>query len=118
LNEALGIYRRGSYLGQDGSPWASDRRNQLADLAERALLEAATAAYELGRYRQADGLARDGLARNRFRESGWRLLMRVAAATHDGDGVIEAFRGAEHALAEIGASPSAATVALLGELRR
>ena len=118
LSEALDIYRRGSYLGEDRSPWASDRRTQLADLAERALLEAAAAAYELGRYRQAELLARDGLARNRFRESGWRLLMRVAAATHDGDGVIEAFRGAERALAELGTKPGAATVALLGDLRR
>ena len=44
--------------------------------------------------------------------------MRLSGATHDGDGVIDAFRGAERAMAEIGAEPSGATVALLGELRR
>ena len=118
LMEAIAIARRGAYLEGDSSPWAVDRRGQLEELAERALLDASVTAYELGEYRQAEQLVRDGLARNRFRESGWRLLMRVAAATHDGDGVIEAYRGAERALAEIGARPSAATVALLGELRR
>jgi len=118
LMRAIEIARRGDYLEGDNSPWATDRRNQLDELVEAALVDASATAYELGEYRKAEQLVRDGLARNRFRESGWRLLMRVAAATHDGDGVIEAYRGAEHALAEIGAKPSTATAALLGELRR
>jgi len=117
LKQALAIPRRGVYLEGDTSPWANDRRGQLEELVEAALLDGSAVAYELGAYRDAERLVRDGLARNPFRESGWRLLMRVAAATHDGDGVIEAFRGAERALSELGTTPSRATVALLGELR-
>lgn len=117
LKQALAIPRRGAYLEGDTSPWANDRRGQLEELVEAALLDGSAVAYELGAYRDAERLVRDALARNPFRESGWRLLMRVAAATHDGDGVIEAFRGAERALSELGTTPSRATVALLGELR-
>lgn len=117
LIEALEVYRRGPYLDGDTSPWAGDRRDQLDHLAEAALIEAAGAAYDLGEYRQAELLVRDGLSGNPFRESGWRLLMRIAAATHDGDAVIAAYRGAEGALVQIGAKPSAATVALLRELQ-
>jgi DNA-binding SARP family transcriptional activator len=118
LMHAIEIAGRGKYLDGDASPWATDRRAQLEELAEGALLDGSVIAYELGEYHRAEQLVRDGLARNRFRESGWRLLMRVAGATHDGDGVIDAYRGAEQALAEIGAKPSAATTTLLGELRR
>jgi DNA-binding SARP family transcriptional activator len=117
LQRALSITERGAYLEGDTSPWAKDRRGELEELAEAALLDGSAVAFELGAYREAERLIRDGLARNPFRESGWRLLMRVAAATHDGDGVIDAFRGAERALAELGTTPSGATVALLGELR-
>jgi two-component SAPR family response regulator len=117
LMQAIEITRRGNYLDGDTSPWATDLRGQLEELAEGALLDASVIAYELGEYHRAEQLVRDGLAHNRFRESGWRLLMRVAGATHDEDGVIEAYRGAERALAEIGAKPSASTVTLLGELR-
>jgi DNA-binding SARP family transcriptional activator len=118
LKEALAIIGRGRYLDGDNTPWATDRRRELEELAERARFEASTTAYELGEYREAERLVRAGLERNPFRESGWRLLMRLSGATHDGDGVIDAFRGAERAMAEIGAEPSGATVALLGELRR
>jgi DNA-binding SARP family transcriptional activator len=118
LREALAIFGRGKYLDGDGTPWATDRRRELEELAERASFEASTTAYELGEYREAERLVRAGLERNPFRESGWRLLMRLSGATHDGDGVIDAFRGVERAMAEIGAEPSGATVALLGELRR
>jgi ATP/maltotriose-dependent transcriptional regulator MalT/DNA-binding SARP family transcriptional activator len=118
LRQALAIFGRGNYLDGDNSPWASDRRHELVELAEAAMFDASSTAYELGEYREAERLIREGLARNPFRESGWRLLMRVSGATHDGDGVIDAYRGAERALAELGAEPSAATVALLSELRR
>jgi DNA-binding SARP family transcriptional activator len=118
LRHALSIFGRGNYLDGDDSPWASDRRHELVELAEAALFDASSTAYELGEYREAERLIREGLARNPFRESGWRLLMRLSAATHDGDGVIDAYRGAERALAQLGAEPSAATVSLLSELRR
>ena len=118
LRDALAIFDRGKYLDGDSTPWATDRRRELEELAERAGFEASTTAYELGEYREAERLVRAGLQRNPFHESGWRLLMRLSGATHDGDGVIDAFRGAERAMAEIGAEPSGATVALLGELRR
>jgi hypothetical protein len=42
--------------------------------------------------------------------------MRTAAAAHDDDGVLAAFRECENAVRGIGATPSAATKALLTQL--
>ncbi len=79
--QALAIPRRGGgYLEGDTSPWAHDRRGQLEELVEGGAT-GRIGGYELGAYRDAERLVRDGLARNPFRESGWRLLMRVAAAS-------------------------------------
>jgi DNA-binding SARP family transcriptional activator len=117
LLSALDLHRRGPYLERDSSPWAHARRRDLDDLAEEALIDASATAYDLAEYGEAERLVREGLTRNRFRESAWRLLMRIAAATHDHDAVIAAYRECESAVAEFGAQPSAATVAMLAQLR-
>jgi two-component SAPR family response regulator len=117
LSTALALHDKGPYLERDAAPWAQGRRRHVDDLAEEALIEASDTAYELAEYEEAERLARAGLSVNRFRESAWRQLMRAAAATRDRDAVLAVFRECENAVAEIGATPSAATKALLTQLR-
>jgi two-component SAPR family response regulator len=81
LLSALDLYGKGPYLGRESSPWAHERRRDLDDLAEDSLLDASGAAFELAEYAEAETLVREAITRNRFRESAWRLLMRIAAAT-------------------------------------
>ncbi|HEY2657006.1 MAG TPA: AAA family ATPase [Solirubrobacteraceae bacterium] len=114
---ALELQRTGPYLERETCPWALERRRDLEDLAEEALVQASETAYELAEYAEAERLVRDGLARNRFREPAWRLLMRIAAATRDHDAVIAAYRECESVVAEMGAKPSPATASLLAQLR-
>jgi DNA-binding SARP family transcriptional activator len=117
FHRALELDRGGPYLERESSPWVLERRRDLEDLAEDALVEASETAYQLGEYAEAERLVREGLAHNRFRESAWCLLMRIAAATRDHDAVIGAFRECERAVAELGAKPSPATASLLAQLR-
>jgi two-component SAPR family response regulator len=117
LSTALALHDKGPYLERDAAPWAQARRRHVDELAEEALIEASDTAYELAEYEEAERLARVELSVNRFRESAWRQLMRAAAATRDPDAVLGVFRECENAVAEIGAAPSAATRALLAQLR-
>jgi len=114
---ALALHGRGPYLDRETSPWAQERRRRLDDLAEEALIQASETAYELGAYSEAERLVRECLGLNRFRESAWRLLMRIAAATCDQDAVIAAYQECERTIAEIGTRPSATTETLLTQLR-
>jgi DNA-binding SARP family transcriptional activator len=114
---AIELQRTGPYLEGESSPWALERRRDLEDLVEEALVEASETAHGLAEYAEAERLVRDGLGRNRFREPAWRLLMRIAAATRDHDAVVAAYRECESALAEISAKPSRATSSLLAQLR-
>jgi DNA-binding SARP family transcriptional activator len=95
----------------------AERRRHVTELAEDALIEASDTAYELAEYIEAERLVREALSLNRFRESAWRQLMRTAAATRDRDAVLAVFRECESVVIEIGATPSAATKALLAQLR-
>jgi DNA-binding SARP family transcriptional activator len=53
-----------------------------------------------------------------YRESSWRLLMRIASALGDENGVIDLYRRCERALDELGTRPAATTNALLQALRK
>ena len=70
------------------------------------------------RYDDAATLARQALADDPYREGAWRLVMRVASALGDDDGVVRAYRACEQALAEVGATPAPTTRRLLDQLRR
>lgn len=118
LLDALAIYDRGEYLPGIDTAWVSERRERLAAEAADARLEAAQIAFAAGRYRQAEQLAEAVLAADSCRESGWRLVMRIANATGDEDRVIDAYRRCKAALGELGATPSGSTQQLLGHLRR
>jgi hypothetical protein len=57
------------------------------------------------------------LSANVYDEAAWQLRMRIAHAHGDLSGVLDAFRGCERALAELGTTPSRGTRALLEDLR-
>jgi DNA-binding SARP family transcriptional activator len=118
LLAALEIADRGPYLPSVTSDWAEDRRQRLEELVRSARLEAAEVAFSLGHLGRARRLAELVVAVDPYREAAWRLLMRLAQALGDHDRVIAAYRSCERALHEIGATPAAATSALLRDSRR
>jgi DNA-binding SARP family transcriptional activator len=116
--DALAIYERGDYLPGARSAWADDRRQRLARLAADARSEAAELAFAAERYDEAERLAQAVLRTEPFRETAWRLTMRLANALGDDDGVIRAYHSCERALAQVGTTPSPSTRQLLERLRR
>ena len=114
---ALAIYDRGEYLPGASGEWADVRQQRLADVATGARYQAAVLALGSGDYGLARRLATEVLRVDRFRETAWRVLMRVAAAVGDEDAVLRAYRACEAALAEINAQPSASTRRLLEDDR-
>jgi LuxR family maltose regulon positive regulatory protein len=117
LIEALEI-ADGPYLPGVRGSWAARRREQVAELLDEARLDAAQLAFAANRYQDAERLVSRVLRDAPFRESAWRLTMRVAAALGDEDGVISAYRACQLALKELGTEPSASTRELLTRLRR
>ena len=115
---ALEVLSRGEYLPGVRSEWAEERRRRLAELATDARYEAAELAFADGRLEQARALVETVLSADRFRETAWRLSMRLLSGLGDEDGVIRAYQECEQALAEIGAAPSPTTRQLLTQLRR
>jgi DNA-binding SARP family transcriptional activator len=116
--DALAIYDQGEYLPGARTSWVDGRMHQLAQLAGDARYEAAELACTVHRYDQATQLADQVLEVEPYRETAWRLKMRIAAALGDDDGVIRAYHGCEQALAAVGAGPSPTTRDLLERLRR
>lgn len=118
LLQALEISDRGEYLPGVLSAWAEERRQQLTSVVQEARHDAAEIAFATGHYRQAARLVGDVLHADPFRESAWRLEMRIADALGNQDRVIAAYRACERALTELGTQPTATTVHLLRDLRR
>ena len=116
--DALAIYDQGDYLPGARSRWADDRRQRLVELATDARSEAAELALAAERYEQAERLAEQVLDIEPFRETAWRLTMRISNALGDDDGVMRAYHACGRALAEVGTSPSPSTHQLLERLRR
>jgi ATP/maltotriose-dependent transcriptional regulator MalT/DNA-binding SARP family transcriptional activator len=118
LEEALQILERGEYLAPISSPWVVERRERLARVAADVRHDAAKAAYSLGRYQRARELVEEVVRGDPYRESSWRLLMRIGHALGDGESVVAAFRHCERALRALGAAPSPTTQSLLAALRK
>lgn len=118
IEQALGVLERGRYLGRIDSPWVEERRERLARRAADARHEAAKAAFAAGRYLDARRLATAVIDADPYRESSWRLLMRIANALGDEPAVIDTYRRCERALAELGTSPAPTTHSLLRALRK
>lgn len=116
--DALRLYDRGNYLTGARSMWAEERRLELADRATEAREDAAEAAFGLGMYAEAEGLARRVLQDDPYREPTWRLLMRIASALGHETAVLAAYQGCKESLAAIETSPAPATKHLLDQLRR
>jgi DNA-binding SARP family transcriptional activator len=116
--DALAVYDRGAYLPGARSAWADKRRELLAQLAADARSEAAELAFAAERYDEAEKLADEVLSVEPFRETAWRLTMRIANVLGDNDGVIRAYHACERALAQVGTTPSPSTRGLLKRLRR
>jgi DNA-binding SARP family transcriptional activator len=118
LLHALEIADRGDYLPGVVSSWAEERRRHLASVVQEARHDAAEIAFATGHYRQAARLVADVLRADPFRESAWRLEMRIADAAGDQERVVSAYRSCERALTELGTQPTPTTVQLLRDLRR
>jgi DNA-binding SARP family transcriptional activator len=118
LLRALELFDRGPYLPGVESAWASGRREELGSRLADARLAAAQLAFGSERYAQAEALVEQALAADPFKESAWRLAMRIADALGDQDRVVATFRRCRAALDELGLVPSDATQQLLDQLRR
>jgi DNA-binding SARP family transcriptional activator len=118
LLEALAVLDRGEYLAGVDSVWVDDRRQQLAATVAQARHDAAQLLFAEEDYAGAKRLAQAVVHADPYREGAWRLLMRIAHATGDEDGVIAVYRLCEHALRGIGTVPSTTTGSLLTTLRR
>lgn len=114
----LAILDRGDYLPGSLAPWAQRRRRQLEGAAIDLHLQAGTEAFELGELEAARAHADCVVQLDGFRESAWRLAMRIAAAMGDDDEVIGLYRRCRECLAEIPTQPAASTQKLLAQLRR
>ena len=95
-----------------------ERRERFVGLRTDAQLQAAELAFELGALDRACDLVNAVLEADPYREAGWRLKMRVAAAFGDDDAVIRTYRDLKRALTEIGAAPASGSRKLLDALRR
>jgi len=118
VEQALAIVDRGRYLGKIETPWVEERRERLARRAADARHDAAKAAFAAGRFQDARRQAALVVEHDPYRESSWRLLMRIASALGDENGVIDLYRRCERALGELGTRPAATTHALLQALRK
>lgn len=109
---------RGIFLPNISSDWAEQRRQALDALVTDARISAAEAALRHGEYGLSERLVQAALADDPFRESAWRLSMRVAAELGDTDEVIARFARCREEMAVLGATPTETTVRLLASLRR
>ena len=115
--EALKVSQRGEYLAGARSAWVDERRGRLLEHMTDARFEAADLAFAAGDVELAQQLGREALDSDPYREGAWRLMMRIAAARGDADGVIREFKSCERRLGEVGATPSHSTRKLLELLR-
>lgn len=118
MRRALELVGRGPYLPGVKSVWAEEHRAHLRDRATSLRFEAAETAVGLDELVEAEEFVAQVLREDPFHEAAYRLAMRLADATGDETRVVAVYRACEHALAEIGAAPSAATRDLLTRLHR
>lgn len=118
LHDALTIPAAGEYLPAARSTWVDRRREELRSLVDDALIAAAEAAFELGDLRLAERHVQHALRHDPYRETAWRLSMKIAGAMGHDDRVIARYRACQEALAELSVTPADSTRELLKQLRR
>lgn len=116
--EALEVLDVDEYMPGVQSRWVDERREDLRTLATEARLAAAEAAFAASDIEQAEVQVQRVLREDAYRESAWRLSMRLAAALGHDDWVIARFRRCQEALSELAAAPADSTRDLLEQLRR
>jgi DNA-binding SARP family transcriptional activator len=116
--DALAIVDEGDYLPDMASRWVDERRGYLAELATDARSEAAELAFAEGRLDEARELIDVVLRDEPYRETAFRLTMRIAGALGDEPGVLREFQRCQRALAAVGTVPTQTTRRLLDQLRR
>jgi DNA-binding SARP family transcriptional activator len=115
---ALAVTERGEYFPGSTTEWIEERRRVLHRTAVDLRLDAAEVAFGLGELESAREHADHVLAEDPYRESAWRLSMRIAAAMGHEDRVIDLYRRCRERLAELPTEPAASTHRLLARLRR
>lgn len=118
LLRALEIADAGPYLSGVELEWASRRRGEIDAWLVDARLTAAQLSFAAERLGQAEELVERALAEDPYKESAWRLAMRIASALGDEDRLIATFRRCRASLEELDLVPSEATSRLLDQLRR
>lgn len=114
--QALEVLRRPFLAGDDGV-WVEAKRRELADIADEALAACIDANLAAGRPGQAARLAEDAVAREPFRESGYRRLMQAHAAAGNRAEALRVYDRCRRLLSEeLGAYPSPETEAIFREL--
>ena len=108
----------GVYLPGLESRWVEERRQRLRELVTDARYDAAELAFSAGRPGDAERLTDTVLEAEPFHEGAWRMVMRLASARGDDQGVLRAYQRCSQVLAEVGAEPSATTRRLVDQLRR
>lgn len=108
----------GEYLPGLSSAWVDERRREIEAMINDAKHLAARAAFEIGNYGAAETLLQEVLDIDPYRESSWRLSMRIAAALGDDDQVIARYRLCSDALQGINVDPAVSTQQLVEILRR
>ncbi len=93
------------------------RRGELAAAVSEARREYAGLLLEAGRAQEALAVARTSVSDDPYREDGWRLLMRAAAAAAGASAAVPTYVECVEALEAIGLTPSDETRALLDRLR-
>ena len=113
---ATTILRRPFLPGQDG-PWVDERRSLLQASLVRALDSRAEALAANNEIVLAVAHAREAVRLEPYRESGYRRLMRMLAATGDRAEAVRAYQQCRELLEkELGVAPSAETESLYREL--
>ena len=118
LEDAVSWAADRSYLTDVDAEWASVRRVRLDALVLQARTDLAQLALDAGDYARAELHATRVVAVDPFRESAWRVLMKVRSLLGDDDGVIATFRSCADALESGGIAPAESTRDLLVTLRR
>ena len=118
LLEALQVLDSGEYLDGSSSEWVEERREEFAQRAAEIRHEAAELHFADAQLAASRRLALAVLRGHPYREATWRLLMRIAHAAGDNDGVLRAYHLCEGELQKIGMQPSPTTRTLLNSLRR
>ena len=112
------VARRGFLPGEE-APWVSEERRRLEEIHTRSLELVAEACVNIGgaELDTAERAARTLVREQPFRETGWRLLMRVLAARGNRAEALKVYDELRGLLREeLGTTPSSATQALHGEL--